>query len=95
MAVITQEAPETLKLDFTSIVREKAQNILKNDCQYRWYTLKNLGVFDEAFQREKQIQGWNRKKKQALIAGDFDKLSHLSCAKSTPLNPPFPEPGVP
>ena len=32
---------------------------------------------DEAFQREKQIQGWNRKKTQALIAGDFDKLSHL------------------
>ena len=32
----------------------------------------------EAFKREKQIQGWSHAKKQALIDGDFDKLSHLS-----------------
>ena len=36
----------------------------------------------DAFHREKQIQGWSRKKKEALIAGDFDKLSHLSQSKS-------------
>lgn len=64
------------------------------------YTKKRLPVsliyveefarIDEAFQREKQIQGWNRKKKQALIAGDFDKLSHLSRANSK-----LPKPGVP
>ena len=35
---------------------------------------------DEAYYREKQIQGWRRKKKQALIAGDFGKLSHLAKA---------------
>ena len=35
---------------------------------------------DEAFYREKQIQGWSRKKKEALIADDFDKLSHLSAS---------------
>jgi putative endonuclease len=33
---------------------------------------------DEAFIREKQIQGWNRKKKQALIDGKFDELPELS-----------------
>ena len=33
---------------------------------------------DEAFYREKQVQGWSRKKKEALIQGDFDRLSHLS-----------------
>jgi putative endonuclease len=32
---------------------------------------------DDTFYREKQVQGWSRKKKEALIAGDFDKLSHL------------------
>ena len=37
---------------------------------------------DEAFYREKQIQDWSRKKKEALIAGDFDKLSHLSRRKN-------------
>ena len=33
---------------------------------------------DEAFYREKQVQGWSRKKKEALMKGDFDKLSLLS-----------------
>lgn len=33
---------------------------------------------DEAFYREKQVQGWSRKKKEALINGEFDKLTHLS-----------------
>ncbi|MGC6402222.1 MAG: GIY-YIG nuclease family protein, partial [Flavobacteriaceae bacterium] len=32
----------------------------------------------QAFRREKQIQGWSHAKKQALIDGDFDRLSHLS-----------------
>jgi putative endonuclease len=35
---------------------------------------------DWAFNREKQIQGWNRKKKEALISGDFESLSPLSIA---------------
>jgi putative endonuclease len=33
---------------------------------------------DEAFYREKQVQGWSRKKKEALMQGDFDKLSQLA-----------------
>lgn len=33
---------------------------------------------DEAFYREKQVQGWSRKKKQALIAGDFNALHQLA-----------------
>ncbi len=37
---------------------------------------------DEAFYREKQIQGWSRKKKEALIAGRFDKLSDLAKSRS-------------
>lgn len=28
----------------------------------------------EAFYREKQVQGWSKKKKEALINGEFDKL---------------------
>ena len=31
-----------------------------------------------AFEREKQIQGWSRAKKEALITGDFDALPNLS-----------------
>ena len=33
---------------------------------------------DEAFYREKQVQGWSRKKKEALIKGEFKKLPQLS-----------------
>jgi putative endonuclease len=33
---------------------------------------------DEAFYREKQVQGWSKKKKEALINGQFDKLTDLS-----------------
>ena len=33
---------------------------------------------DEAFYIEKQVQGWSRKKKQALIDGNYEMLSVLS-----------------
>jgi putative endonuclease len=35
---------------------------------------------DTAFYREKQVQGWSRKKKEALIAGKYEKLPELSIA---------------
>jgi predicted GIY-YIG superfamily endonuclease len=33
---------------------------------------------DEAFRAERQIKGWNRAKKEALIRGDWDALQLLS-----------------
>ncbi len=52
------------------------------------YTQKRLPVtlvfieaftsITEAFNREKQIQGWSRAKKQALIDENFDKLPELA-----------------
>jgi putative endonuclease len=39
---------------------------------------------DEAFNREKQVQGWNRKKKEALINSIFDDLHCLAeCTNSS------------
>ena len=39
---------------------------------------------DEAFYREKQIQGWSRKKKVALIFGDLNELHKLAaCMNET------------
>ncbi|WP_414460995.1 GIY-YIG nuclease family protein [Flagellimonas lutimaris] len=35
-----------------------------------------------AFEREKQIQGWSRAKKEALIDGKFDALPNLSECKN-------------
>lgn len=35
---------------------------------------------DEAFYREKQVQGWSRKKKEALIEGNSNLLPELAIA---------------
>ncbi len=54
------------------------------------YTKKRLPVklvyfeefdrIDEAFYREKQVQGWSRKKKEALIYGRHETLPELAKA---------------
>lgn len=36
----------------------------------------------KAFEREKQVQGWSRLKKKALITGKFDALPNLSECKN-------------
>jgi len=36
----------------------------------------------EVYQREKQVQGWRRAKREALIQGDYDALPELSKSKS-------------
>ena len=56
------------------------------------YTKKRLPVkllyyeeydrIDEAFYREKQVQGWSRKKKLALINGEYEKLPKLAECKN-------------
>jgi putative endonuclease len=56
------------------------------------YTAKRLPVklvyceecdrVEDAFRREKQIQGWSRTKKQALIVGDTNQLHRLAECKN-------------
>ena len=39
---------------------------------------------EDAYRREKQIQGWSRKKKEALMAGDMNALHRLAeCRNKT------------
>ena len=40
-------------------------------------------TIQEAFRHEKQIKGWSRAKKWALIQGHFEKLPVLSQSKTT------------
>lgn len=40
---------------------------------------------EDAFYREKQIQGWSRKKKEALISGNFNALHKLAECKNATL----------
>ena len=43
---------------------------------------EEFSEMSEAFYREKQIQGWSRKKKEALIKEKFEKLPDLSKNKN-------------
>lgn len=44
---------------------------------------EEFGSVETAFEREKQIQGWSRKKKEALIEGNFNKLTDLAKGKKS------------
>jgi putative endonuclease len=37
----------------------------------------------QAFLRERQVKGWSRAKKEALIEGDFERLVELSRSRSS------------
>jgi predicted GIY-YIG superfamily endonuclease len=59
---------------------------------YSLYTSKRLPIEvvfvqmfptrDEAFTMERQIKGWSRKKKEALIRNDWQELQKLARSKS-------------
>ncbi len=53
-------------------------NYTRKHLPVRLVYFEEFGQIEEAFKREKQIQGWSRKKKEALIKGQFDKLMELS-----------------
>ena len=38
----------------------------------------SFGSRDEAFAAERQLKGWSRKKKEALILGDWDHVRRLA-----------------
>lgn len=42
---------------------------------------QSFSTRDEALASERQIKGWSRKKKQALIAGDWSEIVRLSNQK--------------
>ena len=58
----------------------KGANHTKKRLPVKLVYLEEYQRIDDAFVREKQIQGWSRKKKEALINGDFNSLSQLSVA---------------
>jgi len=42
-----------------------------------------MRLYGEALAHERQIQGWSRKKKEALIRGDYEAVVILSKSKSS------------
>lgn len=42
-----------------------------------------FGSRDEAFAAEQQLKGWSRRKKDALVRGDWDQLRRLAKRRSS------------
>ncbi|OGI20499.1 MAG: hypothetical protein A3B68_03175 [Candidatus Melainabacteria bacterium RIFCSPHIGHO2_02_FULL_34_12] len=59
----------------------KGANHTKSRLPVKLIYFEEYSRIDEAFYREKQIQGWSRKKKEALIRGDYKRLVELSRKK--------------
>ena len=70
MIVIILEAPFICWFALYNINRGWVQIIQKNN------------RIDLAFNREKQLQGWSRKKKEALIKGWVEELHQLASCKN-------------
>ena len=57
-------------------------NFTKKHLPVELVYVEEFPKIEDAFYREKQIQGWSRKKKEALIAGNFDKLHEFAECKN-------------
>ena len=58
--------------------RGEAANYTRNRRPVRLVHLEEYTRIDDAFRREKQVQNWGRRKREALIAGDEAALERLS-----------------
>ncbi len=43
---------------------------------------EEIARVEDAFRREKQVQGWSRKKKEALFVRDVDELHRLAVCRN-------------
>lgn len=67
-----------LELRLTQHQNGKGANHTKKHLPVRLVYHEEFQRMDEAFYKEKQVQGWSRKKKDALILGQLEKLPGLS-----------------
>ena len=56
----------------------EGSNFTKKHLPVKLVYLEEFDNIKDAFYREKQVQGWSRKKKEALIKMQYDKLPELS-----------------
>jgi len=67
-----------LKLRLTQHQNGEGANHTKKRLPVKLVYFEEFDRIDEAFHREKQVQGWNRNKKFALINGNYSSLHGLS-----------------
>lgn len=70
----------------------KAAKYIKDNGNFKLVYKEEYATLLEAMRREKQLKGWTKAKKEALIAGDIDLLKKLSKRRSKwkpCINPPL------
>ncbi len=67
-----------LKLRLKQHQNGEGANHTKKRLPVKMVYFEEFDRIDHAFYREKQVQGWSRKKKEALIKGEFSTLPDLS-----------------
>lgn len=67
-----------LELRFEQHQNGEGANHTKKRLPVKMVYFEEFDRIDHAFYREKQVQGWSRKKKEALIKGEFSALPDLS-----------------
>jgi putative endonuclease len=60
----------------------KGANFTRKHLPVKLVYYEEFDRIDDAFYREKQVQGWSRKKKEALINGETNKLHVLAQCKN-------------
>jgi len=80
-----------LKLRIEQHQRGEGANFTKKHLPVKLVYFEEFARVQQAFYREKQVQGWSRKKKEALIYGFKDRLHILAeCKNDTNFrNAPF------
>lgn len=62
----------------------QGSNHTKTRLPVKWVYVEEFERIDQAFYREKQVQGWSQKKKEALIKGMPEQLHKLAkCMNET------------
>ncbi len=69
---------KNLERRFAQHQRGEGANHTKSRLPVKLVYFEEFRRIDEAFFREKQVQGWSRKKKEALIKGMPEKLHKLA-----------------
>ena len=67
-----------IELRLQEHLNRKGATYTKNRLPVKLVFVEEFQRIDEAFYMEKQVQGWSRNKKEALIGGKFELLRELS-----------------
>ncbi len=73
---------DDLRRRFAQHCQGKGANYTKKRLPVELIYFEEFPRIDMAFYREKQIQGWTRKKKEALVKGQLEKLHELAVCQN-------------